>query len=236
MFQEILNTRRIYGSFMHPYREDFSASIEPVLKAASLRMPPFAELLQAMLGGPGGTGQSCHVNVVVDGLEVNLDWPTSFGSERGWVFLSHRGFKTACSKCIDQLKEANNAIVYSAITEMGTLINHCHNCDMLCRGCPRCKDCKAKIYCSKECQSSDQEVHQIFCKSIQEAAARGDMGRKVSKREMDKKTADMANDDSEYAIAERENVETIRFKLGDMLTDEAGIVTSKLSVPSKKLT
>ena len=80
----------------------------------------------------------------------------------------------------------------------------------------------------------DQQVHQMFCRSIQEAAARGEMGRKVSKREMDKKAAEMANDDSEYTIAERGNVETIRSKLGDMLTDEAGIVTSKLSVASKK--
>ena len=139
VFQEILNTRRIYGSFMHSHREDFSASIKPVLKAASLRMPPFAELLQAMVGGPAGTCQTCRTNVVVNGFEVNLDWPTSFGSERGWVFLSHKGFKTACNKCIDQVKEANNAIVYSAITEMSTLTNHCHSCDMLCRGRPMLK-------------------------------------------------------------------------------------------------
>merc|ERR1711997_1300202 len=153
-------------------------------------MPPFAELLQAMVGRPEGTCRGCRRNVEVDGLEVNMDWPTAFGGDRGWVLLSHRGFKTACNQCLDELKNEDNAILYSALTDINTLSNHCHNCDMLCRGRPRCKDCKAKVYCSEECQATDLEVHQMFCKSIQEAMARGEMGRKVSKREMDKKTAE----------------------------------------------
>jgi len=50
VFQDILDKITFWGGYKYPEQDEFKASVDPVLKAASLQMPPFAELMNAMQG------------------------------------------------------------------------------------------------------------------------------------------------------------------------------------------
>jgi len=193
VFIEVLCKRYYWGRFKYQQEDDFKASIDPVLKAASHQMPPYAELLQAMVGGPRATCEGCRSDIVVDGLEVKREvFDRYFGSERGWVFLSHKGFQSACNKCIGPMRMEEEDLFKALLTKITMSPLYCHQCGRSCRGRPRCKYCQSKAYCSEECQSEDWQVHQLFCKEIQEAEAGGEGGRRVSKREVEKKADERA--------------------------------------------
>jgi len=127
----------------------------------------------------------------------------------GWVFLSHKGFQFACEKCEDKMRREEDKKARKALAEMNSgMPNNCHHCGRMCRGRPRCKYCQSKAYCSDECKSADWEIHQLFCENIQDAAAGGEMGRKISKREIEKKAEEMAT--KEYYEAVQKKVSSIQ--------------------------
>merc|ERR1719319_1897871 len=194
LFNYILHRCFFWSCYKNPKEAHFKASINPVLKAASLRMPPYEELSQLM--ERGGICEGCPNNEAIEvgeldgGDKINSKFPT----KNGWVIISHKGFQFSCNKCIDHVRKVEDKIESAAQTEMSRMPNSCHHCGRKCKGRPRCKYCQSKVYCSEECQSVDWEIHQMFCKDIQEAAAGGEMGRRFSKREIDKKAEEMATE------------------------------------------
>ena len=108
--------------------------------------------------------------------------------------------------------QEENKIKCVAQTEMSIISTKCHQCGVLCKGRSRCRYCQSKVYCSEECKSADWEIHEMFCKEIQEAAEGGEMGRRLSKREMDKKGEVMATED--FQESNREELSSLQLRLG----------------------
>jgi hypothetical protein len=46
----------------------------------------------------------------------------------------------------------------------------CHRCNKLCRSM-KCKSCKARVYCSRNCQLEDWPDHRVFCKKNRHTTA-----------------------------------------------------------------
>jgi len=211
LFTEILRKVMFWRPYKYPQEAAFKASVDPVLKAASLRMPPYEELTRLMQGE--GFCEGCQNS---EGIAVyerdELDEVTQiFPAKNGWVFVSHKGFQFSCAKCIDHMTKEENKLESAAMTEMCTMANNCHHCGNWCRGRPRCRYCQSKVYCSEECQSADWEVHQLFCKDIQEAAAGGEGGRRVSKMERDKEAEEKGTEG--YFEAKKEDMNNLMVQL-----------------------
>ena len=67
-----------------------------------------------------------------------------------------------------------SAVINSITSRL--VANRCDYCGLLGRKAHRCKDCKTKVYCSQECQSSDWFlVHKKICN-------KGEVARKVRRR------------------------------------------------------
>jgi len=214
LFTEIQMKLIFWSAYKYPQEAAFKVSIDPVLKATSLRMPPYAELAQSMQGE--GVCEGCQNNEAnevdeLDEVDDRINAIQCFPTKNGWVFLSHKGFQFSCVKCIDHMIKQENKIESAAMTEMCTMANNCHHCGNWCRGRPRCRYCQSKVYCSEECQSADWEVHQLFCKDIQEAAAGGEGGRRVSKMERDKEAEEKGTEG--YFEAKKEDMNNLMVQL-----------------------
>jgi len=210
LFKDILETRMFWSRYKYPQEAAFKASVDPVLKAASLRMPPYEELAQLMQGE--GVCEGCQNGLnEVDEVDEQSNVSSKFPTENGWVFLSHKGFQFSCAKCIDHMMKEEIKIARAAQAEMNSMPNACHQCGMLCKGRPRCRYCQSKVYCSEECQSADWEIHEMFCKDIQEAAAGGEGGRRLSKREIDKAAEEKGTEG--YLEAKKEEMNNLMVQL-----------------------
>jgi len=211
IFWEILNKLQIWNRHKYDKEKDLMASIQPVLDLASVKMPTYEELINAMGGGEGATCASCEEGVTLDGLEIDFtpstDIASTIGGPNGWIFLSHEGFKTVCDDCKDYMIHEEYIEAQRALCFMQNLALFCSNCGKNCRGRPRCKDCQSKVYCNEDCLAEDAQLHQLFCQGIQDAAAEGELGRRISKREADRRGEEMTS--AEFRAAEEKRVAAI---------------------------
>jgi hypothetical protein len=164
-------------------RDEIMKSIQHLLDAASLRMPPHKELMETMCGGAvRQTCNACRADITVEDFVIHNE---NFRHTHGVLTLGLNGLQTSCRKCTSKVQEVSENCA-PTVDDLGGL---CHNCFKGCSGRPRCKYCQSKAYCSEECQTEDWEIHKMFCESIQKAEAEGEMGRRISKRESDSSAA-----------------------------------------------
>jgi hypothetical protein len=173
------------AALTNPFVAEVRRPIQLIHDTATNRMPPFEELIRTLCGGElehecGG----CKRPITVKEFCSRAPWrPVMLPFKTGGIVsLGFRGLKISCTSCIEIVHGDLLAVPHNP---MQTHDINCHYCGMYCMGRPRCKYCQSKAYCSQQCQTKDWSIHQIFCQKIQDAAAAGETGRRISKTKVD---------------------------------------------------
>ena len=103
-----------------------------------------------------------------------LKWAEAKVVGQAFVYLDIYGFTLYCctsQKCLKKvfvLIRVTRAKHNEEFARSENYANqsHCAYCFKQCAGRPRCGGCKSKVYCSKECQEQDWEVHELFCEAL----------------------------------------------------------------------
>ena len=192
LFLEIAKSAFRYSRLSNPYREDLKSAIKPALDLATREMPPNSELIKTICAGDmERTCFRCHKKIIVGLICSPLFGVTTASllpEGEGLGFFTERGLQTVCPVCLVKDKgmlmtEYNDSW---QDTHGKSCLPICHYCNKNCVNRYRCSKCQSKLYCSEECRTDDLEDHEIFCNLIREENEKGETGRRISKRHIDR--------------------------------------------------
>ena len=154
-------------------------------------MPPYSELIKTICAGENErTCYRCQKKVIVGEI-----CSPAFGADfcllpefEGVGFFEDRGLQTICRECLKKDKEILMSEFASSLPCFQDIGVDCHNCSKSSETRLRCFNCQSKVYCSEECKIDDLKDHEMCCDLIRAEAEKGETGRRISKREVDRAT------------------------------------------------
>lgn len=168
------------------FREECSASLQPILDLVTKEMPAYDDIIRAMCNEKvERVCEGCNEEMVVRAFCAQTDWLDE-KRDFGVITIGPRGIKLSCTQCVEKVHKEDLRLVDEPFLNVGSRRIVCHYCWRFCTGRPRCEGCQSKVYCSVECRHADWDIHEMFCEQIQEASRNGENGRYMSKRAVDR--------------------------------------------------
>ena len=202
VFLEITQKSFLFG-YNSADEVKFRSSVKPVLDSVSVKMIPYKDLLRTMCRGKTETCcSSCEKPITVKGFCIKTD----LHPPGALVSCGPEGLKPSCRDCFQAgsvhqedpdhqetkfhsaqdtrtaypITREDQAAEFKLKRDEAAMKNWilCDNCFERCRSQVQCAACKSKCYCSEVCLEEDWTIHEMFCGKIQEAADKGELGRR----------------------------------------------------------